>query len=235
MYVREEAGSARKTQYTVVGGEASDGGIVGLEPMIANTLAYRLTCEELGINLRALDAEVTMKASRSRKHRGKGSGTEMKHEETRFDFADETSDPPVYVEVKSVPLAQDGCAYFPHGTPRKKGEPVSERANKHLKELAELVREHNAKSVVLFISQRCDIHKVVPSYEDPTFREALQEALDAGVIAKAFSVRWHISGECTFEGELPIDMQCEPPRPPTPPKKQQQQQQKKQKSTNSKR
>jgi sugar fermentation stimulation protein A len=209
VFVREEsARRARKTRFTVVGGQASNDFPVGLEPLVANRIAHELTCKELGIALPPLDAEVAKK---------------VKSDETtntRFDFADPEQD--VFVEVKSVPLALDGAAYFPHGTPKKKGEPVSERANKHLRELAHLARHDNAKAVVLFISQRNDISKVVPSYEDPTFREALQDALDAGVIAKAFSVCWHETGECTLAGEIAIDMECEPPQPPTPPKKREQ-------------
>lgn len=79
-----------------------------------------------------------------------------------------------YVEVKNVTLLGDNkLALFP--------DAVSERGQKHLRELTGLVNE-GIRSAMLYIVQREDVDRFSPADEiDPEYGRLLREAKEAGV------------------------------------------------------
>lgn len=99
---------------------------------------------------------------------------EVKAGASRIDWLAEKDGRRVWVEVKSVTLRMDdGCAGFP--------DAVSERARKHLGELAALVRGGD-RAVLLLLVQRGDCASFRPAREiDPAWADALDDARRAGV------------------------------------------------------
>ena len=100
---------------------------------------------------------------------------EYTHGKSRFDFFVNDS---VYIEVKSVLIADGNTAYFPTGN-RKKGT-ISERANKHLTELADLAKQGKS-CVVVFMVMRNDVTEFAPNAKDKIFCDCLKNAYDSGV------------------------------------------------------
>ncbi|MGH8103659.1 MAG: DNA/RNA nuclease SfsA [bacterium] len=90
------------------------------------------------------------------------------------------------VEVKSCTLARDGFGYFP--------DPASERASRHMNELANAARR-GLRAFVFFLMQRMDASALVPNDSiDPEFGRAFRRALKAGVEARAFRCRVSMRG-----------------------------------------
>jgi sugar fermentation stimulation protein A len=78
-----------------------------------------------------------------------------------------------YVEVKNVTLKRDGEAEFP--------DAVTARGSKHLRELANMVREGH-RAVMFYLVQRGDCSAFsIASDIDPAYGQALGEAMEAGV------------------------------------------------------
>lgn len=83
-----------------------------------------------------------------------------------------------YVEVKNVTLVENGSALFP--------DAVTERGQKHLRELMEMVR-CGARAVNFFVVQRTDAKSVSPADGiDPGYGALLRKAADAGVELLAY-------------------------------------------------
>lgn len=105
--------------------------------------------------------------------------------ETRIDvvLTDSRSGKKHFVEIKNVTMASGdvgsvkGCAHFP--------DAVTERGQKHLRELTKLVGEgHSAE--ILFAIQRSDCVSFSPADEiDPEYGRLLREARKAGVMVTA--------------------------------------------------
>ena len=95
--------------------------------------------------------------------------------ETRLDFALTKKDSAKmhYIEVKNVTLGEEGVAKFP--------DAVSERAQKHLRELMVLVEQgHTAE--IIFTVQRSDCASFAPADDiDPEYGRLLRQASAAGV------------------------------------------------------
>jgi sugar fermentation stimulation protein A len=101
-------------------------------------------------------------------------------ENSRVDFVLECATGPVFVEVKSVTLgfADSAVAAFPDAR--------SERASKHLRELARLARE-GVRAMQLYCVNLSGIDAVRPAAEiDPPYARALNEARAAGVEVLAY-------------------------------------------------
>lgn len=100
-------------------------------------------------------------------------------ENSRIDLlleSDSASD--CYVEVKNVTLMKEGVALFP--------DAVTERGTKHLRELAEMVRQ-GKRAVIFYCIQRADALEFRPASEiDPLYAKTLAEAIDEGVEALAY-------------------------------------------------
>ena len=97
-----------------------------------------------------------------------------KDKKSRIDFllTGNDSQPPIYVEVKSVTLAQGKVALFP--------DTVTTRGQKHLRELMALLPE--AKSVMLYFINRGDCDSFAPGDRyDPEYGNLLREAMAAGL------------------------------------------------------
>jgi DNA-binding sugar fermentation-stimulating protein len=148
--------------------------------------------------------------------------------DSRFDFTGIDKDGiPFIMEVKNVPLAdyedvtqkerikmQDNfinreynskVAYFPDGYRKSSFEPVSERALKHINELA-YISEESQKSVnnkkirciMCYVIQRTDIDSFQPSVIDPYYREAFINAINKGVEIITLVIKWNEFGEAYF-------------------------------------
>jgi len=102
------------------------------------------------------------------------------------------------VEVKNCHLVYpDQRAYFP--------DSVSDRATRHLQELAREVQEGRRASV-LFVLQRTDGVALRPSrVHDPAFADAAREAAEAGVRFRAVRVDPTPQG-FLYDGTLPVDL-----------------------------
>ena len=123
---------------------------------------------------------------------------EVRVGEGRLDFLlqGHPRDPrPAFLEVKSVTLAEGGLGLFP--------DSVTVRGRRHLETLARRARAGD-RAVVLFAVQRGDCRAVAPAAEiDPAFAAALRRAREAGVEARAVSVKVRPAG-LELAGPLPV-------------------------------
>lgn len=109
-----------------------------------------------------------------------GIRSEVKYgENSRADFVLDGASSKAYIEVKSVTLLRDGgIGAFP--------DAVSERGRKHLRELRDICDE-NTRAVLLFCVLHQGIQSVCSAGDiDPAYREALIEAIAAGVEVMAW-------------------------------------------------
>jgi DNA-binding sugar fermentation-stimulating protein len=135
--------------------------------------------------------------------------------DSRFDFSGvDGNNVPFILEVKSVPLAiqnTDGTkiAYFPDGYRKKKGDVVSERALKHVRELEILKLRSNqsARSILCFVVQRNDVVGFRTAITDPEYKMAVRKAHANGVEVFAICVKWTKSGHGYLVNDnLPLDI-----------------------------
>lgn len=128
--------------------------------------------------------------------------TEVKREvspadfHSRFDFCvTRTDHTPLYIEVKSVTLAQGDEGYFP--------DAVTSRGKKHAEELALLAQQGMATSL-LFCVQHSGIKNVrLAEHIDPKYATAVRQAAADGV--NVFAVGCQISQEkITINQSLPV-------------------------------
>ncbi len=106
---------------------------------------------------------------------------EVKHGDSRFDFAFQKDGKSCFLEVKGVTLEHDGVCAFP--------DAPTERGTKHLKGLIRAVQEGYG-AYVLFVIQMENVSFLRPHWEtDPVFAKALQDAYDAGVQILAMECR----------------------------------------------
>ena len=93
--------------------------------------------------------------------------------DSRYDFAFRKDGKQCYLEVKGVTLETDGVCAFP--------DAPTQRGAKHLRGLAEAVKE-GCGGYVLFVIQMGDVKYLHPNdVTDPDFGAALREAAAAGV------------------------------------------------------
>ena len=97
---------------------------------------------------------------------------EVFHGDSRYDFAFQKDGKPCFLEVKGVTLENDGICAFP--------DAPTERGARHLRGLAEAVRD-GFGGYVLFVIQMADVKYLHPNdATDPEFGKALREAKAAG-------------------------------------------------------
>ena len=117
---------------------------------------------------------------------------------SRLDFALDQNprDPrPLYVEVKSVTLAEERTARFP--------DAVTERGRRHLEELMAL-QASGARAALLFVVQRGDCDRVEPAdLIDPEYGAVLRRAAAEGVETRAIRARVDARG-LRLEKILPV-------------------------------
>lgn len=137
--------------------------------------------------------------------------------DSRFDFSGiDENDIPFILEVKNVPLAvyedlplrelnkidfsdrdpNSKVAYFPDGYRKKKGDVVSPRALKHINELSLISHESNTRCIICYVIQRDDINRFTISKLDPTYKQAVENAVQNGIEMLILCVKWTIDGEC---------------------------------------
>lgn len=141
-----------------------DGYWVGLNTMLPNRLAEEAILEGTISELQGYQ--------RLRREVPYGS------ERSRIDLLLEDEQRRCFVEVKNVTLVEVGLALFP--------DAVTERGQKHLRELMEVVRNGD-RGVILFTVQRGDGVAVAPADAiDPVYGRLLREAVAHGVEALAY-------------------------------------------------
>jgi DNA-binding sugar fermentation-stimulating protein len=139
--------------------------------------------------------------------------------DSRFDFTGiDKNNIPFIMEVKNVPLAdyedisakdrKNMCyddrpydskvAYFPDGYRKKSTETVSPRALKHIRELTLIKKESITRCIMCYVIQRTDVNRFQPSVIDPEYRQAVKEAVEAGVEIITLVIKWTTSGEAYF-------------------------------------
>ncbi|WP_298440122.1 DNA/RNA nuclease SfsA [Geobacter sp.] len=100
-----------------------------------------------------------------------------------------------YVEVKNVTLVEGERALFP--------DAVTERGQKHLRELMEVVRQGD-RGVIFFVVQRGDGHAVAPAdLIDPEYGRLLRQAAACGVEPLAYRALV-TPEEIRLVGRLPV-------------------------------
>ena len=149
--------------------------------------------------------------------------TQLEREKTymnsRFDFTGIQENGRRFIlEVKSVPLADyeditakerkkkdysdrafdSKVAYFPDGYRKKKGAVVSPRALKHINELKEICLQGEIDTYMCYVIQRSDASSFQTSVLDPTYKEAVEEAVKCGVKIVRLQVGWNEKGEARF-------------------------------------
>lgn len=125
---------------------------------------------------------------------------EKKIGDSRIDFflEDHPNLASAFVEVKSVTLKLDGVAQFP--------DSVSERGQKHLKELMKL-RKDGYRAAMLYVVQREDVERMRPAHTiDKKYGELLREAVAAGVEILVYQCTMDLN-EIGFGKSLPFDLE----------------------------
>lgn len=141
-----------------------DGYWVGLNTMLPNRLAEEAI----------LDGTIAELQGYPRLRREVPYGSER----SRIDILLEGDQGRCFVEVKNVTLVEHGRALFP--------DAVTERGQKHLRELMEVVR-NGERGVILFTVQRGDGSAVAPADAiDPAYGRLLRQAVAQGVEALAY-------------------------------------------------
>jgi len=103
-----------------------------------------------------------------------------------------------YVEVKSMTLHEgNGQGYFP--------DSVTERGQKHLRELTDLVQS-GVDAALVFCVQHTGIERAAPAdHIDPEYGRLLREAINAGVKVLAYRVSF-TDDSATITTGLPLDV-----------------------------
>ena len=89
-------------------------------------------------------------------------------------------------------------SYFPDGYRKKKDALVSERALKHINELAEITQSQIIRPIICFVVQRTDVSSFQASLLDPIYKAAFNEAIKQGVEVIVLVVSWNANGEASF-------------------------------------
>ncbi len=124
---------------------------------------------------------------------------ERKVGESRIDFFLEghPTHPPCYIEVKNVTLKTDKGAQFP--------DSVSERGQKHLRELMDL-KKKGFRAVMLYVIQREDVEIFSPADAiDPEYGKLLRMAFALGVEILAYRCKMGLQ-ELTLGKAIPINL-----------------------------
>lgn len=171
----------------------------------ARKTRYDLIAVEKGGRLINMDSQAPNTAAREWLESG-GLGKienlrpETVHGDSRFDFSFTLEGKPCFLEVKGVTLENDGVCAFP--------DAPTERGAKHLRGLAEAVRQGYG-AYVLFVIQMADVKYLHPNDRtDPDFGTALREAAAQGVHIVAVECR---VSEDTMEisGSVPVHLEGE--------------------------
>lgn len=124
---------------------------------------------------------------------------ERKVGDSRVDFflEGDSSHPDCYLEVKNVTLKLEGRAQFP--------DSVSERGQKHLRELTRL-KAQGFRAAMVYVVQREDVSAFSPAESiDPVYAQLLKKAHEAGVEIFVYQCRMDLK-ELSLGKSLPFDL-----------------------------
>ena len=190
--------------------------IIGIDPKLAETLVEKALINNCFPSLQNI-----------KKYR-----REVNLGNSRFDFAGIDQYGKYFVlEVKNVPLSDfadvnhvekkklvkqnafenmkfnEKISYFPDGYRKTKGAVVSERALKHINELAIITPSNIIRPIICFVIQRTDSGSFQASNIDPTYKAAFNDALKKGVEVIILMVQWNALGEANFVTcDLPVNL-----------------------------
>lgn len=123
---------------------------------------------------------------------------EVRRGSSRFDFYLEAAGRPTFVEVKGVTLEEDGIVRFP--------DAPTERGVRHLRELADCVRQ-GLDAWAVFIVQMSGVRHLEPNRKThPEFADALADAHAAGVRLLALDC---LVTEDTVTANAPVEIRLE--------------------------
>lgn len=177
VYIQESDNPERKTKWDLIAVEKGDQ-IVNMDSQIPNKVVREyIESGKLFENVSEVRSEVT-------------------YGKSRFDLYVETKDGRrIFVEVKGVTLEEDSIARFP--------DAPSERAVKHVEELAEAV-EDGYEAYVFFLIQMKKIRFLTPNVKThPEFAEALMRAKERGVHLVAYESNVK-KDSITVRKEIPV-------------------------------
>lgn len=123
--------------------------------------------------------------------------TEVKYgnEKSRIDILLESGERQCFIEVKNVTLTEGGQGYFP--------DAVTERGQKHLRELMAMV-DQGARAVLVFCVQHTGMTSVAPAaHIDPKYAEIFSEAVEQGVEVLAYQAKLNAE-QAELVHELPV-------------------------------
>ena len=132
---------------------------------------------------------------------------EVTFKNSRFDFSGVCNDDSLFIlEVKSVPLKCDkNTAYFPDGYRKKKSEPISPRALKHVNELKAIKQENpETRCILCFVIPRNDITQFKINEDDDIYLKAVQEAWMVGVEIIGVCIKWTKNKAKFVRDDIPI-------------------------------
>lgn len=190
--------------------------IIGVDPKLAETLVEKALTNNCFPTLQNI-----------KKHR-----REAALGKSRFDFIGiDEANKYFILEVKNVPLSDfadvnhvekkklvkadafknmkfnEKISYFPDGYRKTKGGVVSERALKHINELAEVTVSKIVRPIICFVIQRTDSGSFQASNIDPTYKAAFNDAIKKGVEVIVLMVKWNALGEANFVTcDLPVNL-----------------------------
>ena len=119
---------------------------------------------------------------------------EVKYGGSRIDYMLTKGDENIWVEVKGASLSINKVAMFP--------DAPSTRAQKHLKELMEILEKGERAAVLLLVFRNSEYFR--PKWEtDPLFSELFYEAKEKGV--EIYPIQLELKdGDINYKGLLPI-------------------------------
>ena len=190
--------------------------IIGVDPKLAETLVEKALTNNCFPTLQNI-----------KKHR-----REAALGKSRFDFIGiDEANKYFILEVKNVPLSDfadvnhiekkklikadafknmkfnEKISYFPDGYRKTKGAVVSERALKHINELAEVTFSKIIRPIICFVIQRTDSGSFQASNIDPTYKAAFNDAIKKGVEVIVLMVQWNADGQANFVTcDLPVNL-----------------------------
>ncbi|MHB1286174.1 MAG: DNA/RNA nuclease SfsA [Leptospirales bacterium] len=180
--VPEREKNGPKYRFRVEQSEPYPGARVGINPILANSLAAEILQGSLHPDL---DGVTIL-------------GREVPYGEgSRVDFLLERDGQKVFLEVKSVTYREGEAGLFP--------DAVSSRAVRHLAELENRIREGDL-AVIFFVVQRADVTHVAPADQiDPAYGDSFRRAVNQGVLPLAMQIKVDSAG--LFPG-VPLEVRC---------------------------
>lgn len=186
-------------KYTIVAYYDEYGTIVGTHPLHSNNF-WKITLEKSLISemrdIVDIRSEIKVEGMKS-----------------RFDFGGKRGDSNVIMEVKSAPLGSYNLldtrkyccdvgskrdlkrlSFFPDGYRKKKGDVVSPRALKQVKELMELTL-NGYECFVIYIVNRNDTGAFVINPHDPIYNQCVKDSLECGVKIKIYEYEYSYNPE----------------------------------------